>query len=329
MRRRLAAVAVSMGLTIGLSGCGLPSAVVGLHDAPTEQVGGAPLNEQTAAAITARVLGDAAVARAKAGAAGKNARKDLMTGSALTMAEAALASKEKVTAPEPLATAPEPKVLALSRGQQWPRTILATTLDEGTSTQSLHLLVSRTPTSRYILAASVPLLSGASVPALGPVADGVRLPADAKGLVVHPGAVIKEYAAGLAYPKPGAAPHVVFTDALSTSLRSNAAAQAKGLAKLASLSQRHAPVPAVTLTVPLVDGSALVFGQLVRTDSITLAKTAKELVLPAPIASLVGKTKVTKSATVTTLESILIVAPVKGKAKVIGAEEQLASATAR
>ena len=327
--RRLAAVALSAGLAVGLSSCGLAGSVVGLHDAPVEVTGGAPINEQTAAAITARVLADAAVARAKTGAAGTDARKDLLAGSALTMAEAALASKQTVEAPDALATTPTPTVLAISRGEQWPRTILATTLDQTSSTQLLHVLVSRTPTSRFVLTASVPLLAGASVPALGPVARGVPVPADDKDLVAEPAAVLKEYAAGLAFPRAGAAPDVELTDALSTSLRSNAAAQAKGLGTLATLNQTQAPDPAVTLTFPLADGSALVFGQLVRTDAITLAKAAKELVLPAPVAALVGKAKVTKAVTVTSLESVVMVVPVQGKAKVIGADEQLASATAR
>lgn len=326
LRRTLTALAVATALTGGAAGCGLPDRVAGLHDAPTEAVGGAPLNETTAQEIAARVVADAAVAAAKTGPAGAAARKATMTGSALAMAEAVRSSKVRTTAPGTLTKPAAPKVLAISKGQRWPRTIVVTSLDDATSTQSLQVLTSATPTARFVLAASVPMIGGASVPAIGTVADGVTAVTDGKGMVGAPKDVLAQYAGALAYPKPAAARSVALTDPLSVGLRSGASAQAARLGRLAAYAQRHAVVAADTTAFRLADGGALVFGELTRTDTITPRSGAKELTLPADIATLVGKAKTTKPVTVTYLETVVLVLPAAGQATVIGAQEQLASA---
>ena len=232
-----------------------------------------------------------------------------------------MSSKAKIVVPEPLATPDVPKVLAIVRGKTWPRTILATTLDAATNTQFLHVLTSATPTSRFVLTASVPMLSGASVPAIGAGGQRVQTVPNGTGLVGAPAAILAEYAAALAYPKPAAAPDVDLTDALTTGLRTNAVAQVASFKKLATLTQSQKVVGAPT-AFRLADGSALVFGQLVRTDTITAAAGAKTVGLPAPIAALLGKTTIAKSVVVTSLETVVLVVPTTGKATVIGADDQ-------
>ncbi len=56
---------------------------------------------------------------------------------------------------------------------------------------------------------------------------------------------------------------------------------------------------------------------------------AKELVLPAEYAKLLGKKKVTKSLTLSNLEPIVMMLPKNGKAEVIGASDLLATGKAR
>ncbi len=324
-RRRIAALLAAAATVAVLAGCGVADQVVGLHAVPTEQTGGAPLNEQTAAAITTRVISEAQSARARTGAAGERARKAVLTGPALAMAQAAVTSRTTVAAPDPLATPEAPTVLAIVRGRAWPRTILATTLDAASSRQLLHLLTSPSPTSPFVLVASVPMFAGARVPAIGPVAQGVETVADGTGLVAAPAAILNEYAAALAYPRPARAAHVSLDDELSRSLRTSAAAQTAALKKLATFSQRQQVVGAPT-AVRLSGGGALVFALLVRTDTITAASGAKAVTVPAPVAALLGRSQIKRSVTVTTVETVVLVVPPTGTATVIGAAEQLASA---
>jgi hypothetical protein len=324
-RRRLMAALVGATTAVVLAGCGLADTVVGLHSVPSESVGGAPINEDTAVAIATRVIAAASAARAETGDAGVKARAAVMTGSALAMADAAVASRTAVTGPDPLTTPTTPKVLAMVKGRSWPRTILATTLDPTTSTQYLHVLVSATPTSRFLLTASVPMLGGASVPSLGSVPEGVQLVTTGDGLVGAPAAILAEYAAALAFPKPAQTQHIDLSDALSTSLKANAVAQAAAFKKLASVTQAQKVVGTPT-AFRLADGGALVFGQLARTDTITAAAGAKKVTLPAVVATLLKRTSITRSVTVTSLETVVFLVPTTGKATVIGADDQLGSA---
>ncbi len=325
IRRRATLAVVGAAAAALLTGCGLADRVVGLHPAPTEQVGGAPLNEETAGAIVSRVVAQAEAARAATGSSGERARKAVLTGSALDLAEAAVSSRTKVVAPDPLATPDVPKVLAIVKGRTWPRTILATTLDAASTTQYLHVLTSASPTSPFVLSASVPMLAGASVPAIGPVPEGVDTVRDGTGLVAAPAEILTEYAGALAYPKPAAADHIDLTDVLSTSLRGSAVSQAKTFGKLATLAQRQ-KVDGTPTSFRLAGGGALVFGELTRTDTITATSGAKAVTVPAEVAALLRKSRITKTVTVTSVESVVFVVPATGNATVIGAAEQLASA---
>lgn len=324
-RRTAVAVLVAAAAAVLLTGCGVADNVVGLHPVPTEQVGGAPLNEETAGAIVSRVVAQAQAAAAATGSSGDRDRKAVLTGSALAMAEAAVSSRTKVVARDPLATPDVPKVLAIVKGRSWPRTILATTLDAASTTQYLHVLTSASPTSPFVLSASVPMLAGASVPAIGPVPDGVEPVRDGTGLVAAPADILREYAGALAYPKPAAGAHLDLTDVLSTSLRSNAAVVAHDLGKLGTLVQKQ-QVDGTPTSFRLAGGGALVFGQLTRTDTITAASGAKAVTVPAVVAALLGRKSITRSLAITSVETVVLLVPATGNATVIGGAEQLASA---
>ena len=106
------------------------------------------------------------------------------------------------------------------------------------------------------------------------------------------------------------------------------AAQVKSLGTLASFSQAHAPIAHATIAFRLADGGTVTFGQLTRRDVITASAAAKELVIPATYSKLVGTSKASKSLTITSLESVVMVVPAKGAATTVGADEQMVSATA-
>lgn len=327
-RRSVTTSVVALAAAAALTGCGLASAVVGLHDAPVERTDAAPLNVDGAENVAARVLDAAVAARGAKGAAAAKAQPAVLAGSALTHARA-VTKLGTVAASDPLQRPVDPQVVAISRGKQWPRAILVGTLDEASKTQTLHVLMSTAATDPFKVYASVPMLPGTSVPALGDFATGAPLVgAGSKGaMVATPQQALTAYAGALGHPTPAANKLVSNRDSFATALRASNAAQTKSLGALATLTQKHAVAPG-TLAFQLADGGALVFGQLTRQDVIAAKPTAKALGIPATYSKLVGKTTATKSLTINSLESLVMLVPTKGAATVVGADEQLVSATA-
>ena len=329
-RRTLAVVALAAA--VALAGCGTQDALVGLRPAPAEQTAAAPLDADGATAVATRLLtaADAPVdGDAKAAAA---ARQAVLMGDALTVAKARAASKAATEAtPSELAAVARPTVVAQSQGRDWPRAILATTLDEETNTQFLHVMLSEKPDAPFRITASVPMFAGAELPALGDTTRGAPLldPAEKNDLAVAPEDAVAAYAAALATPKPKATEVVAVDDPFATALRTSAAAQTKALGKLATLTQVHQPLLDEAVTFRLADGGAVTFGLMRRTDTVSLKPAAKEVVLPAEYAKVTGKAKATKSFTLSNLEPFVMVVPATGRAEVIGATELLASGKAR
>ncbi|MFV0462604.1 MAG: hypothetical protein ACK5MP_05320 [Nostocoides sp.] len=324
--RRTAVTGPLSALTVAaLAGCGLGDRVAGVRPVPTEAETTAPLDTTAAALISSRVLSDANIAAATGGAAGSKARKAVMTGHALAMAEAAVSTNTAPALPDPSVRPPVAQVLAVSRSHNWPRYIVATTLDTTTSTRSLHVLVSAAATGQYKVSESMPMVSGTSVPGLGPVEQGVEVVPNASGLPASPAAALAAYAKALAYPKPVKTTLVSLTDAASTALAANATRQQSQLGALAKLRQSHVPNKALPIAFRTADGGAVAFGMMTRSDVVTLTSKAKEVVLPADLAKLLGKSKVSTSVTVTTLEPVCLVIPSKGSASVIGMSEQITS----
>ena len=327
---RLVASATLLG-ALALTGCGTSDALVGLHPAPAEQTAAAPLDTEGATAVAARLLAakDATVGGdAKAAAA---ARAEVLTGDALSVANAEVA--RGATRPEgtDLAAPPEPTIVAQSQGRQWPRAILASTLDDVTNTQWLHVMVSDKPDQPFRIASSIPMFGGAELPALGAQLAGAPL-LDTKaknGLAASPADAVGAYAAAIAQPKGRATDLVAADDPFATGLKTAAAAQAKALGKLAGLTQAHEPRLEDAITFRLADGGSVTFALMARTDTIAVRPKAKELVLPAEYAKLIGKKKVKKSLTLSNLEPIALVLPKTGKAEVIGASDLLVAGRGR
>ncbi len=329
-RIRLLPVVLAAVLCTALAGCGIGDRIVGTRAVPVEATGGAPLDERTSVAIVARVLGEAATASAADTAPGRADRARVLAGQALAAADAAAGVRDPASTPDPVAVPAPPEVLAISAGRAWPRTILATTLDERSSTRHLHLLVSSSASRPYVLVATVPMTAGTSVPALGPVVRGAEPVGSLTKGDARAGLVLLAYARALAHPRPTATTLIGTSDPLARDLTANAAAQTKALGALADLTQTHALAPGIAgrpLGFALAGGGSVVFGQLLRTDRVVLRPKAKEVVLPADIARLVKRAKVTRQVTVRTLEDVIVVLPATGPARVIGAEEQRLDAT--
>lgn len=321
---RAALVAVASVL---LSGCGLGTVMVGLHDAPPEVTTAAPLSAPGAQSIADRVMSAAAAAESVPGADGDKQRAAVLTGSALALATAAakLPPEDKATG-APVQKPASPKVLAVSRGRSWPRAMFVETT-RGDGGQTLSLLLCRDANSQFKLAASATMQPGASVPALDTFAAGSAVNPDTKGLVGQPAPLLTEYAAAVAYPKPKTPEHFdLGSDQFATVLRRNAAAQAKALGTLATFAQKHAVDSKQFFSFRLRSGGVVVFGLMKRTDTLTLKPKGKALTPSADLARLLKKKKLAKSATIATYESVIFTVPATGKAAMVAADEQLISA---
>jgi hypothetical protein len=322
--RTRAAAALVLAVTAALSaGCGVGDAVVGVRDVPAGATpSGAPLTEEAATRIAARVL-DAA-------ASGDTA---VLSGTAKDLAEAAERTGTGTPGSRPsLSRGEEPDVLALSRGAGWPRTILATTTDPATDVPTLSWLVSPAVTEPFTLAASVPLLAGATVPALPPPADGAPAvaPGDGAGLRLAPQAALEAYAAALDRPKARSTPGVATDDPFATALGTAYTAQQKALGTLATATVDQTAAKDRTLALRLADGGALVVGRLDRKDTVTAKAGARNLGIPQPYARLAGRTTAPRSFTANTLQAVVLVVPAgAGDVTAVAADEQLASATAQ
>ena len=108
-------------------------------------------------------------------------------------------------------------------------------------------------------------------------------------------------------------------------MRAKAAGIAKAVATQATFSQVHKVIPSSVYAVRQSGGGALVFGVIERTDSFAVksgeaVNTAanKEFVL------LSGKKRVTRAATLTTLEFVVFAVPrSSGEARLVAASEQV------
>lgn len=332
--RSLTLAGVTLAAALVLSGCGnATETLVGMRPAPTEKTATAPLDPDGATAIATRLLTEADTPAEGDAAAQKAARARLYTGDALALAEARAqrAAPAKQSVDTALATGPVPTVVAQSQGRDWPRAILAATLDADTNTQYLHVMLSEEPDQPFRIAASVPMFAGAELPAVGNEATGAPLLATkaTEGLATSPEKAVAAYAAAIAQPKGKPSTAVEATDPFATGLRSAAATQAKSLGKLATLSQVHDPRLEKAITFRLADGGAVTFALMQRTDTVTVRPTAKELVLPKAYADLVKKKKVTKTLVLNNLEALVVLVPTTGAATVIGADELLVSGRGR
>jgi len=323
---RLAAATTLLG-ALALAGCGTQNALVGLHPTPTEQTASAPLDAEGATAVAARLLAASEAAAGDSSKAGAAARAEVLSGDALRVANAEAARAIPAAKDTELAPAATPTIVAQSQGRQWPRAILASTLDEASNTQWLHVMVSPKAGQPFRIVSSVPMFGGAELPALGEKLAGAPLldTAQKNGLQVSPADAVKAYAAAVAQPKGKPTDVVASNDPFATGLKTSAATQAKALGRLGTLAQNHVPQLQDAVTFQLADGGAVTFALMQRTDTVTPKPGAKELVLPAEYAKLTGKPKVTKSLVLDNLEPIVLVLPKTGEGRVIGASDLLVS----
>jgi hypothetical protein len=321
--RHLAAIGA---VALLLAGCGAGSAVVGIHEPPAQVTTTAPISPESAQRIALRVISDADRADVAPPHEAAALRDKALTGTALSVANAAseLGGASKA-ASQPLTRTEPPKVLAISRGTEWPRVMLVQT-SNADGAAVLNLLSSPDARTPFRLAARATMHPGATIAALDSLVKGSPVVTDDSTLSTPPKALLTGYAASLAYPKPAAAKGVDGSDPFSMSVRANAAAQAKAFGALATLTQQHVVQPADTVAIGLRGGGAVVFALLERTDTVSLRPGGKSLTPSVEFQRLVRKKALSKSAQLKTYETVVLTVPDSGAATVVAADEVLVSA---
>jgi hypothetical protein len=318
---------VSVLIAASLAGCGAARSVLSIHEAPKANPASVPMTVNQARRILTRDFTAAQQGEVTTGAIAQAALRTAYTGEALRAAKAKLklTPLRPAGVDSPLLAPPQPLLLALSRGFGFPRVMVVQTVDAKGSLPILHLLTSPDAATPYRLSTSATMLPSSSVKPFDALRQGSPVVTDGTGLAVSDGALLKAYAAGMAFPVK-AVPNPPFAaDPFSAQLRVRATAVAKAVAAQATFSQVHQVVPGSAYAVRQANGDALVFGVIERTDSFKVKKGQAVNTTGNPeFVLLSGKKKVTKSASITTLEFVVFAVPRStGQARLVAASEQV------
>jgi hypothetical protein len=325
--------AIRRALAAALASAAMLSACTGNSDDGTDGTGVSAtpaVAPETAASTASTAVAAAATSSLDATAAGAAARDKAYAGAALQSANAYAKTLPGRTAAEKAdaeLASTGVKVLAISRGGDNPKQILAQTTLKKTGAAVLVLLVADQAGGAFKAVAVTPMLPDAKLDALDPTSDGSPAIADGKGLVASPDDVVAAFAASVKFPKPTAA-KVLAGDPLSDQLRQSAIAQSKALNNQGAFTQEHQP-KGVLGGVRLKDGNgAIVFAHLVRHDAIAM-RTPVKLTPAKDLTLLTGIKQITTEADLTSNEVVAIVIPASGQARIVAASDQLVAGSGR
>jgi len=315
-----------------VTGCGATRSLLGIHGAPAPKAVSVPLTVDQTTTIITRDFTAAYQGIKLTGAAAAAAQRTAYAGSALR----AVHARDKLagitpTVPEsPLLEPGQPLLLAVSRGFGFPRFIVAQSAAPAAGRPILHLLTSADAMTPYRIGFSAEMMPLVKVKPFDPPGQGSPLARDGTGLSVAPAALLSSYAASMAFPaKPLTrlpATRLPFSaDSFSTQVRASATGVAKALATQASFSQVHTVVPGSTYAVRQASGDVLVFGVIERKDSFSVKSgQAVNTVANKAFVALTGKKRVTRRASITTLEFLAFAVPRSpGQATLVAAREQV------
>ena len=320
----LAGLVAVTGLT-SVAGCSSRADLLGLRANNAVSTAAPALTPAQAGTISRRALASAQQADATRSA---SAARSAFTGVALRTASASYAVSQVVDPVSDdlgavLAPAAPPSRIIVTSGTSYPRSLVALSRPGGSSTDEVALLISPNARTPYRIASRARLLPGVTLPLTAASTRGAAsLPDDAPGLGATPADAVRDLARLL---QTGASGGTDFApDPVVTSVRANATGQARGVAKIATFTQRHAVTDDPIQVLRTADGGALVLAAIERTDDFRVKKGAGYIKAPAAYQALAGGlTKITRQATVTTLQVVVIVLPARGRgpARLVGFSE--------
>ncbi|MGN6301436.1 MAG: hypothetical protein ACTHN8_10145 [Angustibacter sp.] len=322
--RRAVVVVATAAAAVTLSACSPAQTLLGLQ-ANTAVLSNSPaVTPGQASTIATRAITQAQRADALRTSA---AAQTAYTGLALTMAPSRYVV-EKVIDPDSdpggaLAPVAQPSRIVVTAGRAFPRTVLAVWQPESARALEAVLMRSDDVRTPFRVALRVDLLPGQVLPPTPPNTRGASVLADdVGGLVATPRQAVADLAALL---QTGTSPGTPFESSVVVrEVRSKASAQARDVKKVATFSQRHAARDDGTTVIRTADGGALVFAAINRTDLFTVRRGAGVITPPPAYRALAsGLKKITRSATVTTVETVVLVVPPRGEGsvRVIGFSE--------
>jgi hypothetical protein len=319
---RRSAVAAALLATATLAAC---------TGSDTPEAGPSPAVAQSAAASTATsVVAAAEKALGDTTATGGTARQAAFSGAALRSADAwakTLGAKSAAQRADAALSTAAVKVLGVSRAGEEPRQILAQATLKKSSAPVLVLLQASKGSDRFTVAAQTPVLAGATVDALDAATSGSASVGDGSGLALTPDAAVQAFAESVRYPDPKSASGLA-ADPASQQLRAAAAAQAKSISGQGTFTSEHTP-KGVVGGLRLAGGKgAVVFADLQRVDSIALRNQTK-LTPGKDVTLLSGLKQITTEAALTSNETVAMVIPESGQARVVAFSDQLVGATGR
>ncbi|GAA4345620.1 hypothetical protein [Angustibacter luteus] len=317
-RRTGPALAGLVGAAALLSACAPAQTVLGLQ-ANTAVISGRPaITTEQATAVAERALGQAQRADALRT---EDAARTAFTGLALKTAPPRYVV-EKVLQPGTASSGGalqptiDPSRIVVTAGRAFPRTVVAVWKPAGATVQQIAVLDSPDVRSPFQVSSRVDLLPGIGLPKTAPNTRGASVLApDVAGLAGTPTAVVADLAKLLETGKAQKTP--IATSSVVTAVRTKAAAQAKSVKAVAVFQQRHVPEKDGMRVFRTADGGAIVIAAIDRYDRFTVRKGAGVINPPPAYRALGGgMKKITRAATVKTVQMVVLHVPAQGKGEV-------------
>jgi len=288
--RVLRAGALTLAAAAVLAGCAVPLPEVEADPAPE---GPQPALDEPQVDRVLAAVGESLAAADAAQDASLLAPR--VSGPALKLREAeyvlaqATADSDSPTAPQTLTT--EPQVIAVSQGEDWPKTIFVfTTIADGMNTPLLLGLQQDDPRSPYHLFSWVRLLPEVTTPPMAVIAEGSpQVAPDAEGLVLTPTQTIAAYADVLSDSESDYA-NTFAPDVFRTFVNEDRIAIAESVEDAGEYTEAFAADTDVApVSLATADGGAIVFGAIRSTQTYERTVDDSEMTVGGQIALLAGE----------------------------------------
>jgi hypothetical protein len=318
-RRTGPAAAALVGAAALLGACAAPGQTMLGLQANTAVISGRPaITTQQATAVAERALGQAQRADALRT---EDAARTAFTGLALKTAPPRYVVEKvlqpgKASSGGALQPTIDPSRIVVTAGRAFPRTVVAVWKPEGGTTQQVAVLDSPDVRSPFQVSSRVDLLPGVGLPKTAPNTRGASiLRSDVQGLAGTPTAAVADLAKLLETGKAQKTP--IATSTVVTDVRKKAAAQAQSVKAVAVFQQRHVPEKDGMRVFRTADGGAIVVAAIDRFDRFTVRKGAGVINPPPAYRALGGgMKKITRVATVQTVQMVVLHIPAQGKGEV-------------
>ncbi|WP_219106119.1 hypothetical protein [Austwickia sp. TVS 96-490-7B] len=315
------AAASVLAATVTLAGCGAP----GLPGAPSllDSPGAAVTQDQSSRIMERVMAADTDVREGKPEAishlnaiyAGEGAR-------AVKANQTLTASKAKSL---PKGAPSDVKVLATSRGTDYPRYLLGASLPPGNKQPLLHMIVGTDVRTPYRIAMSAQMLPTAHINAFYAANEGSPVVTDGSDMNVKPVDLLKAYADGLSDKAPENPPYD--PDTFSEQIHKKAKEFDQDYEAITTVARSNQVMADPMVAMRQLNGDTMVMGAIERTEIYTI-KPGKQMKTPGLVAPfLPGRAILVQKAQVQVMQFLVFILPKDGKAKLVAATEQVVGAS--